>query len=220
MAHQWTCDSFIKALENNSSSFKTTITSLLEDHHKLYSTHPTGVNLEEIICKALRESFPDEGVKWMRGGHQSGADLTFSNLRVSVKSMPVEKEVISISSYRTTQFPTILEKYGFFKDPHEDCIMGLIHSETRSNGRITHTYSFVVISQFPFVELLPEKWTIRNKKNGDGWSSMKVIHETVEYKITHAMSDQLWIRVPLSSKHVNIAATFTIVQDLPDYVKD
>jgi hypothetical protein len=220
MTQQWNCDSFITDLMNNSSSVQNTIKTLLENHHSIYSSHPTGLFLEEVVCKALRESNPRENVEWMRGGHQSGADLTFSNLRISVKSMKLTKKVISISMYRTTQYPTIESKYGFFKDQHEDCTMGLIHHEKKVGRTVTHHYSLVVISQFPFVELVPEKWTINKKKNGEGWASMTTNHEGVSYRVTHAMSDQLWVYVPTTSRHVNTIAEFTIVQDLPDYVKE
>jgi hypothetical protein len=123
--------------------------------------------------------------------HKPGTDITVSGLtheNISCKSGEIKytnkKEVLNISSYRTTKYKTIDEKLNYIDRGHEDIVYSLSSTFYRSHNK----YILTIFTPPKFKQMVWKK--VITKKNKVNYISSKV--NGVCARINDSQSDQLW----------------------------
>jgi hypothetical protein len=153
---------------------------------------------EEISVAALEAAGMEVG--WEAGSHSSGADIWLSDLNegISSKSGKITrtkstgKHELSISSYRTTKYPTLKEKLDFFDGDGKNFKNYLVITREEDKKNKVRKYSVVLIDA-TFVNASNLLWTGK----GTGWNGQDT-GSGVKMKIQRSMSDQFWIYLDLN----------------------
>ena len=163
-------------------------------HHKLYENIKIdSIYWEHILCKSLMVEHDD--VQWNVGSHGVGTDIVCNGTNISCKGgtiKGVHKEVLTVSSHRTTQYKLLEEKLDYLRVPHEDVIYSLV--QYNDGYRLT-------IFNPPNVDLFT--WQEGSKK----WRGID--NEGNILDIIKSMSDQYWMRLDYN-KLEKITYDFTI----------
>ena len=189
-------------------SQKKRLGSLLEEKIESYSgcmQFPIKGELwEEISVRALEAA--GMLVEWDAGSHSSGADIWLSGLNegISSKSGKITrtkttgKHELSISSYRTTKYETLLEKLDFFDGPGKNFKNYLLLSREEDEKNKIRNYRCVLIDADKVTAghlTWAQKFGRTGKMTGWAGENKKL---GIRMLIQKAMSDQFWIYLDLN----------------------
>lgn len=153
-------------------------------HHELYESIKIKSTYWEHILVASFEKTGHKNIEWEAESHSQGVDVKVDGISISCKSgKKVKKNRFTFSSYRTTKYKTLEEKLEFLNDKKEDCFLFL-------NSEKNHYDIYHLDRDYFNFDENNIKW----EKTNSGWKGTGKF----DIKIVKAMSDQVWIEMPLS----------------------
>ena len=151
---------------------------------------------ENIIVDTLDEM--EISCDWDPGSHRQGADidLPLEDLFLSVKSAQVKgmkKQVMSISSFRTTAYDSLHEKLNFIDGGGKNFTHYLVlarEDKKKKKVFVERKYTALLV---PANQFLAKNMTW--EESTSGWKSLEKYDDELGYamNIHKKMSDQLWI---------------------------
>lgn len=171
------------------------IKSNIKDLHNVVPPNYPPINGNYWEC-ILTNSFRDANFNCVWYGekknrHKPGTDITVSGLKhenISCKSGDIKyrskKQVLDISSYRTTKYQTIDKKLNYIDSGHEDIVYSLSSTYYYSRKK----YILTIFTPPNFKQMVWKK--VITKKNKVNYISSKV--NGVCARINDTQSDQLW----------------------------
>jgi len=154
---------------------------------------------EEIVfhvLKSMGQKYKGGDPKWEVGSHAPGADLWTDLFAISAKAGGIQKNTLSLSSYRLTRFSDLEAMKAFIDGSGKNfdiylCCARIDYTDGSRDYKI-----FVVPADIFTAKKL--KWTeqlsLKNNKVS-GWRGLS--SNNIEVKIQKNMSNQLWINIPL-----------------------
>jgi len=148
---------------------------------------------EELVYTTLKHM--GKNPEWKPGSHKPGADITIKAFAISSKSGQVANNMLTISSYRLTRFPTLQEKLNFLKNDTREHAIYLCCARTDTKDE--RIYRIFVIPATLFHAFTDTEWEEVKTKKGEvaGWKTCD--SQGIKAEINKKMSDQLWIHFPL-----------------------
>ena len=172
---------------------------------------------EEIVS---RHALTPMGIAniWNPGSHKQGTDIDLPSeeLFFSVKSAKVSgvnKQPMSISSFRTTKYGSLDEKLSFIdgdgKNFSHYFVLARKEKETKEKVLIERKYTALIV---PADQFLAKNMTWKETKSG--WESEEKYDGEIGYamRIQKKMSDQLWIYCDFKKlkKDPNVKVLFSV----------
>ena len=181
-------------LKDSWEEFGKNLTKAVEGTSGIFTFPIKAEIFEELIS---RHALDPMGIPnaWEPGSHKQGADIDipqelYSFSVKSAKISGVNKKKMSISSFRTTAYPTLKEKLDFIDGDGKNFSHYLVLAREEDEKGRTRKYTVLVIPADLFIakDLV---WVEINS----GWKSMEKYDEERGYAmvIQRKMSDQLWI---------------------------
>lgn len=150
-----------------------------------------------------------------KGNHKSGKDMQFDEFGISMKSAKMEKNKISISSYRLTTVcsdknpgnPTEIVKEISQRDSSFEYYSVLLREELENN--ILEYYWCVIPKTCPIFNIQDNDLQPKMGKTGKN-KGVQVGWETKYISITFSMSSQLWIHFTFDDIKPYIASSIKV----------
>jgi hypothetical protein len=151
--------------------------------------------MEELVSSAL-DSDPiyNGSVIWKSGSHDPGSDIMINNIKLSIKSGSIKKDIITISGNRLTgakgDFNVI---NSLLKSYTSDVMICFVYNKENSKYQVIYVDSNVFVYPDSVKSWIP----IMGKKNGSISSYSYNSPVDMQVKIIPAMSWQAWWYIPL-----------------------
>ena len=163
-------------------------------------------NIASCVCDVKDEA---------KGNHKSGKDMQFDEFGISMKSAKMEKNKISISSYRLTTVcsdknpgnPSEIVKEISQRDSSFEYYSVLLREELEDN--ILQYYWCVIPKTCPIFNILANDLQPKMGKTGKN-KGVQVGWQTKYISITFSMSSQLWIHLSFDDIKPYIASSIKV----------
>ena len=160
------------------------------DYYKLLTVPIRGEIWENLLVRSLAKQ--SSNIEWDCGSHRVGTDIVFNGTNISCKSGQISGKKdprLVISSHRTTSYSILEEKLKYLSEGHEDIFFCLNYKEDIFMNQKIHKYRLFVFESKD-VDYNELSWEVTKS----GWEG----NGKFIAKIKKTMSDQLWLRFPLS----------------------
>jgi hypothetical protein len=153
---------------------------------------------EERVYNALVFSgIDDKSIIWTPGSHKSGADINIGDkYSFSCKSMITKRNIVRISSFRTTSFKTLEDKIHFIDNKGKNFTHYLVITRTYFKHRLRYAV-YMIDANYIQASMYDWKETFGKDSKFTGWKTKFV--NGIMLKIKRGLSDQLWISININN---------------------